>query len=274
MKIISDSSCDIITLENANFCTVPFKISTNIHEFTDDCFLDVKDMVNTLAGHKGRSFTGCPGIQDWLDAFGSEKEIYVCTLTSALSGSYSSARTAAIQYMDEHPDANVYVFDTLSAGPEVLLLVDKINELTKSGLSFEDVCREASRYLETTRLFFSLESLHNLAQNGRVSKITASAAGLLGIRILGTASKEGTLEQITKCRGEQKLIPKLMNELKKAGYKGGKLYIAHVFNPNFANIIKKSVIDQYPDANVKLYECRGLCSFYAENGGILIGCEC
>jgi len=65
-----------------------------------------------------------------------------------------------------------------------------------------------------------------------------------------------------------------MNELKKAGYKGGKLYIAHVFNPNFANIIKKSVIDQYPDANVKLYECRGLCSFYAENGGILIGCEC
>ena len=42
--------------------------------------------------------------------------------------------------------------------------------------------------------------MHNLAQNGRISKLTAAVAGILGIRAVGQASAEGTLEMLGKCQ--------------------------------------------------------------------------
>jgi len=39
--------------------------------------------------------------------------------------------------------------------------------------------------------------MHNLAQNGRVSKL-ARRRGVLGIRAVGQASAEGTLEMLGK----------------------------------------------------------------------------
>ena len=241
MKIVSDSSCDIFAKKNISFTSVPFKISTDSFDFSDDITLNVKDMTDKLKAYKGRSYTGCPGIHSYLDAFDKEKEIFVLTVTKGLSGSYNAAVTAARTYKEENPDANIHVFDTLSAGPEIRLAIDKISELHHKGLPFEKICKEVTAYMSTTRLFFSLESLHNLAMNGRVNKLTASAVGLLGIRVIGTAGPLGTLETISKCRGEQKTIEKLLEEIKKAGYSGGKIYIAHVFNPNLANLLKKHI---------------------------------
>ncbi len=274
MKIVSDSSCDIFAKKNISFTSVPFKISTDIMDFNDDITLNVKNLTATLKTYKGRTRTGCPGIQAFMDAFEDENEIYVLTVTKGLSGSYNSALAAANEYKESHPDAKIYVFDTLSAGPEIRLAIDKISKLYEKKLPFEEICQKTSDYLKSTRLFFSLQSLHNLAMNGRVNKLTAGTVGLLGIRIVGTASNEGTLEVISKCRGEQKAIIKLVEEMKTAGYTGGKVYIAHVFNPNLANLLKKHITDEFPKASVKIYETRGLCSFYAESGGILVGCEC
>jgi len=68
------------------------------------------------------------------------------------------------------------------------LLAEKLAELHAKGLPFDVICEKTQEYLATTHLFFSLKSLHNLAQNGRVSKIAAGAIGILGIQILATAS--------------------------------------------------------------------------------------
>lgn len=60
------------------------------------------------------------------------------------------------------------------------------------------------RIYEKNQTVFALKSLHNLAQNGRVSKVVAAAAGVLGISVFGTASQEGTLEPSAKCRGRKR----------------------------------------------------------------------
>lgn len=276
IRIITDSSSDIREMDGVDFVSVPLTISTDEKEFIDDEKLDVIAMTKYLAGYNGVSRTACPSIGAWLDAFEGADVIYIATLTGGLSGTYNSAMAAREVFLQENPNVKIAVFDTLSAGAEIRLVTEKIAELVQEDKDFDIVCKEVEQYMSSTRLFFSLESLHNLAQNGRVNKLVASAVGVLGIRIFGTASEEGKLDPITKCRNEKRVLVALIENLIKAGYKGGKCYFAHVNNVEFAEKMKEAVIQHFGtlESNIKVYLTRGLCGYYAERGGILIGCEC
>ena len=274
VKFIADSACDLTEYPGINFEAVPLTLSTSERTFTDDKSLNVHDMLEYLYSHKGRSFTACPSTQAWLDAFEGADEIYVVTITSGLSGTYNSACVAKEQYISEHPDAKICVVDSLSTGPGEVLILEKMVEMKNAGKSFEEISGSIEKYRDSLRLHFGLKSLHNLAQNGRVNKLIASAIGIMNIRILGTASEEGTIEQVARCRGERKLIDTILEEIKKIGYKGGKVRICHVENAELASAIIEGIKREFGKIDIKSILAGGLCSFYAERGGIIIGCEC
>lgn len=276
--IVADSGCDVFELAGVSFATAPLTIRTDQREYVDDASLDTKEMVEYLHSYKGRSSTACPSTADWMDSFtlkdgSAPDELYVITLTSGLSGTYNSACVAAKDFQEKYPDSKVAVFDSLSVGPEMLLLAEKIRELKAAGKTFEEVEEAVHSYSKTTRLFFALKSLHNLAENGRVNKIVAAAAGVLGISVLGTASTVGQIESLSKARGDKKMIACLLGEMRKAGYQGGKVRISHSENEEFAAKIKAAIIADYPQAEVEYYPVRGLCSFYCERGGVVVGLE-
>ena len=60
-----------------------------------------------------------------LRAFEGAKHIFVVTITGTLSGSHNSAQLAKNIYLEEHPDTQIHVIDSLSAGGEVDLIVEK-----------------------------------------------------------------------------------------------------------------------------------------------------
>ena len=155
----------------------------------------------------------------------------------------------------------------------MVLIMEKLAEMIKEELSFEEISSMIAHYQQHTGLLFMLESMTNLANNGRVSPVVAKVAGLLGIRVVGKASDHGTLEQLNKCRGENKALDTLVRHLKELGCNGNKIRIGHCFNLNAANELKKRILAQFDKARVIIYECRGLCSFYAEKGGLLLGFE-
>ena len=272
-RIVSDSSADMLKFEGVDFKSVPMSISTSERTFTDDELLDTGELLDYMEKYNGRSFTACPGTQAWLDAFEGADVIYVVTLTSALSGTYNSALVAADMYMDEHPGAKIHVFDSLSTGPEMRLIVEKIAEFDKAGKSFEDIVILIEAYKKQTGIFFSFRSLHNLAQNGRVKKIAAAAVGVLGLRIVGTGSEEGTLEVNAKRKGDNHAAAEIFHQMEERHYNGGRIRICHTDNEELAkkyiHIIKK----RWPDCDVKAYPSRGLISYYAERGGIILAAE-
>lgn len=273
-RFIADSCSDMLQIEGVDFVAVPLTISTDVSDYVDDKELDIKGMLDDLAAYKGKSGTACPSVEQWLQAFEGADTIYIGTMTSTLSGTYNSALVAKELYEQSHPEVKIRVFDTLSAGPELRLLMEKLIELDKSGMDCNEVCRRAEDYMKQTRLFFALKSLHNLAQNGRVNKVVAAAAGALGISVLGTASTEGTLEPVSKCRGDKKVIAGFLEEIGKAGYSQGKIRINHVENLTLAEKLRDAILEKYPNAEIMIYEARGLCSYYAERGGVLVGVEC
>lgn len=273
-KIVADSSADLRSLASQTaFSMVPLKIIAGKTEFVDDEALDVSQMVAYLSEYKGRSGSACPSVSDYLDAFGEAERVFCFTITSNLSGSFNSARLAKEDYEAAHPDRKVYVVDSLSAGAEIKLLAEKAEEMLLAGAAFEAICDALAAYQQKTGLMFSLESLRNLANNGRVSPVVAKIAGVLGIRAVGRASQQGTLELMDKCRGEKKALGKLLERMVEQGYAGGRVLIDHCQNLPAAQALRRNILESYPNADVGIGQTYGLCSFYAEQGGLLVGYE-
>lgn len=272
-KIIADSSADMLTLQGVPFEVTPLKIVTDKKEYIDDQNLNVDGMVDDLFSYKGKSSSSCPNADEWLTAFGDAQYIFCVAITATLSGSYNAACIAKGLYEEQYPDRKVFVINSLSTGPEMKLIIEKIKELILKGNTFEDICKEIDLYTQKTGLIFMLESMKNLANNGRVSHIAAKAAGLLGIRVVGKASNQGDLQQLDKARGEQKAIISIIDNMHKEGFWGGKVRIAHCQNVHVAESLKQLLTKEFANADVEIYACRGLCSFYAEKGGVLIGFE-
>ena len=273
-KIVADSSCDIWELNGVDFAVAPMTISTDNKHYVDNQELDVHLMPEELAKYKGVSHTACPSVGSWLDCYEGFDEIFVITLTGAMSGTYNSAMTAKGIYEEENENVKVHVFDSLSTGPEMRLLIEKLKEMIEEDLTFEEIVEKGQDYLNHTRLFFALKSLHNFAMNGRVSKAVASAIGVLNISIFATASEEGTIQQISKCRGEKKVVKSMIEHLENAGYHGGKVRISHADNLKLAHNVRDKILELYPHADIIVYPMGGLCTYYAEIGGLLVGCEC
>ncbi len=273
IKIVADSSADVLELSGVGFGLAPLKIITSEKEYVDNGLLDVQEMVSDLASYKGKSSSSCPNASDWLDAFGDAKYVFCVTITSGLSGSYASAVMAKTEYEQKHPDYKVFVLDSLSAGPELTLLVYKLRQFIIQGYEFDRVCEEIRNYSQGTGLLFVLESLKNFANNGRVKPIVAKAVGLLGIRMVGKASDSGDLQPLDKCRGEQKALKEVLSHLKEEGLLRGKVIIHHCQNLNAAEELRGIILSELPNATVEIGETMGLCSFYAEKGGLLIGFE-
>ncbi len=273
MKIVTDSASNITNLEGVDFASVAIKVLTDVKEYVDDSEEGIAVMVKELSEYKGTSRSSCPAPGDWLEVFGDEKEIFVTTITSGLSGSYNSAMVAKQQYEDEHPDRKVFVIDTLSAGPEMGLLIYKLQELILAGKDFATICEEITEYKKKTILLFSLENLTNLANNGRVNPAIAKIIGFVGIRLVGRVSIDGKLEPNDKCRGQKRALITLVQNMKKFGYDGGKVIIDHCFNIEATNELASLLHNDFPNADIVISTTKALCSFYAEKGGLMIGCE-
>lgn len=270
-KIVSDSSSNIMELSGVPFASVPLKIVAGDKEYVDDANLDLAGMVGDLKKYKGKSGSSCPNVGEWLDAFEDAENVFCVTITKHLSGSYNAAMQACDAYMEEHPDRKAYVFDSLSAGPELAMIVDKIHELAEAGKSFEEIRDGVLDYHNHLHTIFCLQSLNNLARNGRVNPAVAKIAGALGIRMVGVAVG-GTIQPVVKPRGEKKALEVTMEQMEQRGlYDGAEVRISHCYNSGAALALKEMIQRKYPSCRFIIEHTTALCSYYAEVGGFIVG---
>lgn len=271
-KIISDSGANVLHLDDTSFENIPLTIHVDGTDYQDDASLSVDEFIEALHQNDGKTSTACPSIAQWQKAFEGADEIYAITITSVLSGSYNSAVQAAGMYREDHPETKIHVIDSLSAGPEMELIIDKLEESIDAGLNFDEICAKINAYKEKTHLNFALESLDNLAKNGRISPAVAKVAKMLKIRIIGRPD-DGKLTPIGKARGARKTISYLIKDMEEHGFSNGRVIIAHILNEEGADNLKQAILAKHPEASVEIREARGLCTYYAQKGGLMVGYE-
>ena len=277
--IVVDSACDLTQLETPvsaeiAFTRVPLKLDIGEKEFVDDFNLNIEEYMKEMSEYKGKTGSAAPSPQTWFEAYEKSEYVFAISITSTLSGSYASAQTAANMFKEHYPNRKICLIDSKSAGPEISILTKKLVDLIAEGLDFDTICKRIKAYQEKTHLLFVLKSLDNLIKNGRVSKLKGTVAGLLGIKMLGTASTQGDLELLQKCRGKMTAYDKLVEEMfTNRHYSGGRVIIAHCLAQDTAEYIANAIREKYADADITIMPSSGLCSYYAERGGILVGFE-
>ncbi len=273
-NIVTDTSCDLLQFapedERIVFSSVPFVIRAADVEFIDDEQLSVPEMVSALSQIPEAGRTACPSPEVWLEKFkAAEGNIVAVTISSNLSGSYNSACLARDMLLETEPQRNVAIIDSKSAGPELTMIVRKLHSLMDEDLSFAEIEQALNEFTDRTQTIFALTSFDNLVKNGRVGRIAGFVAGKLGMCGIGVAN-DGRIDVRSKVRGTQRALKVVIDIMKANNFAGGNVLISHCLNEELSLKLKALIVETWSSAQVDMMPTRGLCSFYAEKGGLII----
>lgn len=275
--IIVDSSCDLYidnNFQNDTFMArVPLRLRVGEKEYIDDFDLDIATFMKEMSACSEATGSSAPSPEEWYNAYKNADEIFAVTITSQLSGTYNSAMIGRDMALEEDPNKKIHVIDSKSAGAGTTIIVRKLQEYIGKGMNFQEIVDHITKYCETVKTYFILESMDNLIKNGRVSALAGKLAGILGIKILGQASSEGTIELLRKLRGKDMIYKKTVEDMFSSGYNGGKVIISHCFNEERVKYVSEMIKAKYPEAEIEVMLTGGLCSYYAEEKGLIIAFE-
>lgn len=275
-KIIADTSCDLNDELKQEFKNefVPFSVSINDNTFKDN-EKNQNEIINLMQSTTKPAKTACPSPEDFLQKFNNniDEKIFIVTISSELSGTYNSAVLAKDIYLEEHPDKEIYVIDSLSASAGETLITNYIHELIKTNkYTASEVYSKALIKVKKMNTLFVLQDISNLLKNGRLSKIAGALVTMLNLKLVLGSNGFGEIELFKKARGTKKafslLVDTIGESLSKAEQKV--IVISHCNAIEYAESIKKMLEEKFTFKKIHIVETNGLSTIYANNGGIVI----
>lgn len=272
--IVADSSCNLRgftpTALDTVYAIAPLKVLVGSQEYVDDEQLDVSALNKAVAAENTASSSACPSAGEWAERFRLADNVIVITISANLSGSYEAAVMAKGLVEEEGP-RNIHIVNSRAAGGKLEYLVMQLDRYLTKNPSFADACAFIDQAEQASQVLFSLSSYDNLTKSGRMPKAAGLIANKLSIRILGIASNEGTIKIVAPTRGSKKTIAKIVQAMQGDGYQGGLVCIDHVENEKGAQELADKIRETWPTAEIEILPCGGLCSYYAEQSGLIIG---
>ncbi len=273
-KIIGDSCLDLTKEMRKDPCysMIPLTLMVGERHFVDDETFDQKEFIKVVKEYPECPKSACPSPEMFKEAYCCEEEnVFVITLSAALSGSYNSAVLARSLYEEEHGKKNILVLDSKSASSGQLNIAMYIRELCDQGLEFDEICEKAAAYRDRMNTYFVLESLDTLKKNGRLTGLQAFFATKLNIKpVMG--ADNGTIIKLDQARGIQKALQRMAEiAVKEAGTtKDKRLVIAHCNAPERAQFMKEKLCSMADFKEVVITDTCGVSTVYANDGGVIL----
>ena len=274
-NIVADSSCDLkasdIQSQQLHFEVVPLKIIIGEDEYIDDGNLSIPQLLQDMDACKTGSSTACPSPEDFKRAFETADCTVSVTISGQLSGTYNAAVLGRSMVLEEYPDKQICIIDSKGASGMLALIVLRAQQLIEAGKSFEEVSAALREYQASLRVVFTLSNFGNLIKAGRMSPFIGSVLTGLGIHVIADATPQGTIHVAGKAKGENKTIKHIVRMMGEAkDVTGLPVLIAHCENLAGAMKLKQAILAELPVADVTLMSCKGLCTYYAMEKGLIV----
>ena len=270
--IVADSSADFNQQQQKEYGVdiVPLSMLLGDKVFVDNNNLDVDAYMDEMKNCKEKIGSACPSPNDYCQAFEKYDSSYAVTLSSSLSGSYSSAVTGA--KLAEESGKEVYVFDSKSASAGEVLVSLKTRELIDKAISRAHLIETVEKYINELKTYFVLDNVDNFVKNGRLSKVKGKIISTLGIKPILGSDGNGNITLFSHGRGQKQILEKMAGLVGKCGknVKGLTACITHCSNENFANALSEKKKKTYGFADVIVMKTRGLSSMYANKLGVIL----
>lgn len=273
-KIIVDSCCDLTPaqLREECFVKVPLTIRVGSHTIVDDDTFDQGELLWRMKESETAPQSACPSPMQYLEAFDcGADDLYVVTLSALLSGSHNAAAQARSIWLEDHPGANVHIFNSCSASAGEVLVALRIQELAQSGMDFTTVVDQVSRYINEMQTYFVLETLDNLRKAGRLTRVQSIVTGALHIKLLMGATPEGEIckkgQAMSVKQALNKMVALMADDLK---HVGKRLSIVHCNCLERAFYVKELAMKQCRFDEILVSDTGGISTMYANDGGIVV----
>lgn len=136
-------------------------------------------------------------------------DILLVSMSSGISGTYSSAVIAREQLLESYPERSIRLVDSLGASLGEGLLVLQANRCKEQGMSLD----ETAEYLLNARhkiyQLFTVDDLMHLRKGGRLSNAVALLGTLLNIKPILKGDENGKIVSFEKVRGRKAVISQI-----------------------------------------------------------------
>jgi DegV family protein with EDD domain len=220
IHVITDSACDLTPemADERNVRVVPLTIRFGDEELVDRQELSTKEFWDRVVTgpHMPETAAPAPGAfqEAFLEAAAAGAEGVVCVnLSSGLSATYQSARTAADAVADRVP---VRVVDSQSVTMGLGLMVIAATERVAQGAGLDEIVTELEDLATRTRVFGVVDSLDFLKRGGRIGGAQALVGSLLSIKPVIDV-RNGVVEVESKQRTRSRALEYLASKAIGAG---------------------------------------------------------
>ena len=221
--ILVDTNCDLpqeyLDKNNVAIIPIPFHLDETQHsqgrwqEITD------KEFYNAL---RDGSVAGTTLInpESYIQVFTEYatqgKELLVITLSSGLSGTYQNSVIALQEVKEKHPDCNIFTVDSTNASGGAGLVTILAIKKRAEGLSVAETAAWLEEKKHSCLSLFTVDDLMYLHRGGRLSKLSAVAGSIIGIKPLLNVAPDGTLKLKDKVRGRKAALETLVSQMKRS----------------------------------------------------------
>lgn len=241
--LITDTSSDLSPelADKHRITQVPFYVSFDqVHYQKEIVELSLADFYKRMREEKAYPKTSLPSINDYYEAFKPYAEeghpiLCVC-LSGHFSGSYNAAVNARELILENYPNTNIAIINSLNATAGQGLLVLEIARMIEDGRSFECILETYPKLIDKARIFFLVDTLDYLEHGGRIGKASALLGTMLNVKPI-LYLQDGQLFPAAKVRGKKKAFAKVV-ELTKSytldAPQDYQYFIAHADNEDYA----------------------------------------
>lgn len=212
IKIIVDSASDVEQDEadELGISLIPMKVRFGDEEYLDGINLTHKEFFEKLIESAELPQTSQINEYSWEEKFkeltADGSEVIAITISSRLSGTYSSAVKAAKKF-----GGKIYVIDSMEACIGERILLQYAIRLVKEGRSATEIFKELNEKKSKIQLLAVLDTLKYLRKGGRISSVAAIAGEMLSIKPVVSVVK-GEVKLVGKAIGSKK-SNNLLNQL-------------------------------------------------------------
>lgn len=215
VKIIVDSTADLIPAVRSRVEVVPLTIHFGDEEYIDGVTIDSRTFYEKLIESDVLPTTSQATPFTFEEAFRNAvadgSQVVCITCSSKLSGTYQSAVIAAEEF-----EGMVYVVDSQTIALGSAILTEYALNLVQQGMDAETITWKLMQKREKVRLLAMLDTLEYLKKGGRISPAVALAGGLLNIKPV-LCIENGEIKMLGKARGSRQANNLLVQEIGKAG---------------------------------------------------------
>jgi DegV family protein with EDD domain len=255
--IVLDSTADFPQAPDRfpNWRVVPLYVLFGDESYRDYVELAPAEFYARLRTADQLPTTSQPTPGDFLKTYeelASYDRIYSLHISSALSGTYQSAATAAAEVGDK-----VRVVDSESASAAIAMLGLAVQQRLERGTTDEEIDALVARFREQARLIFTVDTLEFLRRGGRIGRASAWAGELLHVKPILTIERE--VVPLKRVRGNRKAMQEFVTAFTSDTHDTDtlKVGIAHADAPERATQLEKMVHAERPHADIEVVTTLG-----------------